>query len=44
LVERRPDFLLVLPWNLLAEVKRQHAALAAQGTRFVTAVPRLEIA
>ena len=44
LVERRPDFLLVLPWNLLAEVKRQHEALAAQGTRFVTAVPRLEIA
>jgi SAM-dependent methyltransferase len=44
LVERRPDSLLILPWNLAAEVRQQNAALAARGTRFVTAVPRLEIA
>jgi hypothetical protein len=40
----RPDFVLVLPWNLASEVRQQLAPLAAQGTRFVTAVPRLEFA
>lgn len=40
---RRPDFVLILPWNIADEVKRQLAPLAAQGTRFVTAVPKLEI-
>ncbi len=44
LAERRPDFVLILPWNIAAEVRQQNAALAALGTRFVTAVPRLEIA
>lgn len=39
-----PDFLLVLPWNLLDEVRRELAPLAARGTRFVTAVPELRIA
>ena len=43
LQQRRPDFLLILPWNIAAEVKLQNAALAAQGTRFVTAVPTLEV-
>jgi hypothetical protein len=42
--ERRPDFLLILPWNIADEVKAKQAGLAAQGTKFVTAVPRLEIA
>ncbi len=43
LSQRRPDFLLILPWNIASEVKEQNAALAAAGTRFVTAVPALEI-
>jgi SAM-dependent methyltransferase len=43
LYERRPDFLVILPWNIAAEVKEQNAALAALGTKFVTAVPRLEV-
>ena len=43
-VERlKPDYLLILPWNLAQEVKAQFAILAASGTQFVTAVPRLEI-
>jgi len=42
--QRRPDFLLILPWNIAGEVKAKQAALAAQGTKFVTAVPRLAIA
>jgi hypothetical protein len=44
LAEHRPDFVLILPWNIADEVRTQHAALAALGTRFVTAVPQLEIA
>ncbi|MFN3657009.1 MAG: methyltransferase domain-containing protein [Pseudolabrys sp.] len=43
LAERRPDFLLILPWNIAAEVRGEQAALAARGSRFVTAVPALEI-
>jgi SAM-dependent methyltransferase len=43
LSERRPDFLLILPWNIAAEVSQKNAALAALGTRFVTAVPVLMI-
>ena len=40
---KRPDFLLILPWNIAEEVKQQNAHLAALGTKFVTAVPALEI-
>ena len=43
LAPRRPDYLLILPWNIAAEVRQQNAALAQQGTRFVTAVPELKI-
>lgn len=44
IVERQPDYVLILPWNLKDEVRQQLAPLAARGTRFVTAVPTLEIA
>ncbi len=44
LAERRPDYLLILPWNIADEVRQQNADLAALGTQFVTAVPMLEIA
>jgi SAM-dependent methyltransferase len=44
LTERRPDFLLILPWNIAAEVRRENVSLAERGTKFVTAVPMLEIA
>ena len=43
LAARHPDFLLILPWNIAGEVKEKFATLAAQGTRFVTAVPSLAI-
>lgn len=42
--ERRPDYLIVLPWNIAEEVKAQNARLGAKGTRFVTAVPTLQVA
>ena len=41
--EQRPDYLVILPWNIAAEVRQQNAKLAALGTKFVTAVPGLEI-
>ncbi|NMM20413.1 MAG: class I SAM-dependent methyltransferase [Rhodoferax sp.] len=41
--EQRPDYLVILPWNIAAEVKQQNAKLAELGTKFVTAVPKLEI-
>lgn len=41
--ENRPDFVLILPWNLRAEIESQLADLHAAGTRFVVAIPDLEI-
>jgi predicted TPR repeat methyltransferase len=41
---QRPDYLVILPWNIADEVMQQNAALAKLGTQFVTAVPKLEIA
>ncbi|WP_234053126.1 MULTISPECIES: class I SAM-dependent methyltransferase [unclassified Xanthobacter] len=43
LLEQPVDDVLILPWNIADEVRRQNAELAARGTRFVTAVPRLQI-
>jgi 2-polyprenyl-3-methyl-5-hydroxy-6-metoxy-1,4-benzoquinol methylase len=39
----RPDFVVILPWNLRVEVMAQLAYLRDWGGQFVTAVPRLEI-
>jgi len=44
LANERPDFLLILPWNIAAELKQQNAKLAELGTKFVTAVPELAVA
>lgn len=40
----RPDYVVILPWNIRAEVVRQLDSLRAQGTRFVTAIPHLQVA
>ncbi len=42
LTEERPDYVLVLPWNLIDEIKDQFKDLRALGTKFVTAVPEIE--
>jgi hypothetical protein len=39
-----PDYVVILPWNIAKEVSDQLADVVAKGTRFVTAVPNLEIA
>ncbi|MCJ8215689.1 methyltransferase domain-containing protein [Aeromonas veronii] len=43
LMANPPDFVLILPWNLADEIGRQLAPLRSAGTRFVVAVPSLEI-
>jgi hypothetical protein len=40
---QRPDFVLVLPWNLKTELLQMFASWREQGTKLVFAVPRLEI-
>lgn len=42
LLERRPDFVLILPWNIADEVRTQMSAVRRWGGRFVVAVPSLE--
>src|SRR5262249_7884394 len=39
----RPDFVLILPWPLRAEIIEQMSAVRAWGGRFVVAVPELRI-
>ena len=43
LEEKRPDYVLILPWNIAGEVRQQLANLAERGSRFVTAIPTLEV-
>jgi SAM-dependent methyltransferase len=43
LLAARPDYVLVLPWNLRDEIAQQMRALGDWGGRFVVAVPRLEV-
>jgi len=43
LADYAPDFVLILPWNISAEIKQQNAELAKLGVRFVTAVPKLRV-
>lgn len=39
----QPDYVLVLPWNLLKEVSEQQALVREWGGRFVIAVPELTV-
>ncbi len=37
----QPDVVLILPWNIAAEVSRDHAYIAQWGGRFAVAIPAL---
>ena len=39
----RPDYVLILPWNLRDEVVMQLADLKSEGTQFVTPIPHVDI-
>ncbi len=43
IAEARPDYVLILPWNLRSEVMAQLAFIRDWGGRFVTAIPALRI-
>ena len=43
IAETRPDYALILPWNLKDEIVQQLADVRAWGARFVVAIPQLEI-
>ena len=43
LVEFNPDFVVILPWNIAEEVTSQLENLVTKNTKFVIAVPRLQI-
>jgi SAM-dependent methyltransferase len=43
IAERRPDFLLILPWNIRGEIMEQMSAIREWGGRFVIPIPRLEV-
>jgi hypothetical protein len=41
--KRRPDYLLVLAWNFYDEIRRQQAAYAKAGGKFVLPVPKPKV-
>jgi SAM-dependent methyltransferase len=41
--ETRPDYVLILPWNLRAEIVEQMAAIRDWGGRFVVAIPEVTV-
>jgi SAM-dependent methyltransferase len=43
LLELKPDYVLILAWNLKDEIMQQLSDLRRSGTQFVTAVPTLRI-
>jgi hypothetical protein len=41
--KERPQFIVILPWNIKGEITKQLAYVRDWGGRFVTAVPKLEV-
>ena len=41
LIELKPDYVVVLPWNIAEEVTMQHGYIDEWGGQFVTAVPEM---
>jgi 2-polyprenyl-3-methyl-5-hydroxy-6-metoxy-1,4-benzoquinol methylase len=43
ILERRPDYVLILPWNLKDEIMSQMSEVRGWGGKFVTPIPTVEI-
>jgi hypothetical protein len=43
IMQARPDYLFILPWNLREEIAEQMAGIRAWDGKFVVPIPRLEI-
>ena len=43
LLAKKPDYVVILPWNLADEISKQMAGIRAWGGQFVTAIPEAKI-
>lgn len=43
ILERRPDYVLIMPWNLKDEIMEQMAVIREWGGQFVTPIPTVQI-
>ena len=43
IMETRPDYVLILPWNIRDEIVSKMAAVREWGGRFVVPIPQLEV-
>ena len=43
IAQHKPDYLIILPWNLADEVMAQQGQIRAWGGQFVTFIPKLQI-
>ena len=43
ILQARPDYVLILPWNLRDEICQQLAAVRSWGGQFVTAIPSIQV-
>ena len=43
ILDEKPDFVLILPWNLRDEIAAQMSAIREWGGRFVVPIPRVEV-
>jgi 2-polyprenyl-3-methyl-5-hydroxy-6-metoxy-1,4-benzoquinol methylase len=43
ILETRPDYVLILPWNLRDEIVRQMVAIRTWGGKFVVPIPKVQV-
>lgn len=41
--EEKPDYLLILPWNIAGEIREQMQGICEWGGKFVTAIPSIRV-
>ena len=41
--ETKPDYILVLPWNLIDEISKQHGYISEWGGKFVVPIPEVKV-
>jgi hypothetical protein len=43
IAETRPDYLLILPWNIKEEIMGQMNHIRSWGGKFIVPIPRVEV-